>query len=102
MDWVQSVFTGQGTVVGVVTLLAAFTVFAFSRGWIMTASQTKTLLQMAVSRGDEWKSAYDKQTEALEAALGQIATLKVVGEAAGKVMHNLPPIEGQEEEAGTR
>lgn len=97
MDWVGDVLNARATVDGLLLLIGGFLIFSFIKGWLLTPSQVRNLMEVqnlrlveSNKRGDDWKAAYDQQSTALNLALDQIEKLKVVGEATNKVLTSLP------------
>jgi len=99
MDWISA--AGSLTVTGAVILVAGFSIFCFAKGWLLVPFQVKSLVETqnnrideANKRGDDWQAAYDKQTVALNLALGQLEKYQVVGETTNKLLASLPPVQG--------
>jgi hypothetical protein len=107
MDVVNAIVSSRATLDGLTLLACAFAIFAFAKGWLLTPFQIKDArdtqnarIAESNKRGDEWQTAYDKQTEALTLALTQLDKYKVVGETTNKLLESLPvpPIEVTEGE----
>jgi hypothetical protein len=78
------------TLVGGVVVFAAFQIFAFAKGWVLTSWQVTNVLKQAEERVADYKALYQEEREQKMILLRQLDNQIVVGESASRVLDSLP------------